>query len=69
MRMVTFFIVSVSSVGLVFGCVRSSKVFEKTDAASDLKDDFNKDVSIESGFDDVTPDWQGELRGHLEGKK
>ena len=68
-----FLLFAVSSVGLVFGLrAKLKELFEKTDAASDLKDDFiGRDVSIESGFDDVTPgDWQGELQGSiLEGKK
>ena len=52
-----FLLFAVSSVGLVFGLrAKLRELFEKTDAASDLKDDFiGRDVSIESGFDHVTP--------------
>ena len=52
-----FLLFAVSSVGLVFGLrAKLRELFEKTDAANDLKDDFiGRDVSIESGFDHATP--------------
>ena len=52
-----FLLFAVSSVGLVFGLrAKLRELFEKTDAANDLKDDFiGRDVSIESGFDQATP--------------
>ena len=52
-----FLLFAVLSVGLVFGLrAKLRELFEKTDAANDLKDDFiGRDVSIESGFDQATP--------------
>ena len=52
-----FLLFAILSVGLVFGLrAKLRELFEKTDAANDLKDDFiGRDVSIESGFDQATP--------------
>ena len=52
-----FLLFAVSSVALVFGLrAKLRELFDKTDAANALKDDFiGRDVSIESGFDQATP--------------